>query len=227
MPNGFRGGLPAEYDFRSRIRKSHQMNASDPVSCLLNYSYAILESQCRKALNSAGLEPTIGFLHETRQTKSSLCYDTMEIFRWVVDTTIMESLENREFKKSDFYRTDNYVLRLKPESVKRLLSRLREKFNSTVNYRGKAYRWDTIVFLKAQELAKHILDGKPIDFSEPSPNLGRSDTQELRKRILSLSQSEAKKLGIGKSTLHYLRKHVTGEKSFDVYQKVARKLETS
>src|SRR5208282_704022 len=51
--------LPKELGFASRMHESHQMNASDPINVLLNYGYAILESQCRKALNGVGLEPTV------------------------------------------------------------------------------------------------------------------------------------------------------------------------
>jgi CRISPR-associated protein Cas1 len=149
----------------------------------------------------------------------------MESFRWLVDATTIRSFENHEFGRSDFFRTDNYVLRLKPEGAKRLLVRLSEKFNSTIHYRGKAYRWDTITFLKAQELARNILHNVPFGFSEPSPDLRISDTLGLRKRILSLSQSEAKRLGIGKSSLHYLRGNARSDDSFKVYRKLRRKLE--
>lgn len=148
----------------------------------------------------------------------------MEPFRYLVDITVIKCLESRIFKKSDFFRTDNYVLRSKPEAAKRLLNRLREAFNSTVRYRGKAYRWDTIIFLKSQELARHLLHNTALDFSEPSPTLERSDSLELRKCILSLSQSGAKNLGIGKSTLHCLRRNAAGEKPFKVYPSVADKL---
>lgn len=50
--------LPDKFGFTSRMHETHQMNASDPVNVLLNYGYSVLESQCRKALNSVGLEPT-------------------------------------------------------------------------------------------------------------------------------------------------------------------------
>jgi len=216
--------LPSAYGFKSRIRGSWEMNASDPANALLNYGYSFLETVCRKHLNAAGLDPTIGFLHEINVSKHPLVYDLQEPFRWLVDTTVIESLENREFKQSDFFRTDNYALRLKPEAVKKLLSRLRVTFNSTAKYRGKAYRWDTIIFLKTQELARHLLHGAPFDISEPSPDLARSDTPELRKHLLGLSQSQAKSLGIEKSTLHYLRRHAQNERPFRVYRKTMNRL---
>src|SRR5208337_1675117 len=102
---------------------------------LLNYGYAILESQCRKALNSIGLEATIGFLHNAQLTRYALVYDFQEPFRWLIDSTIIECLEYNRFSRKDFYRLDNYVLRLKPEAIKKLLDALRIKFNSPVRYK--------------------------------------------------------------------------------------------
>jgi len=67
-------------------------------------------------------------------------------------------------------------------------------------------------------------DSSVLERLEPSPDLERPDSLKFRERILTLSQSEAEKLGIGKSTLYHLRKHATGERSFTVYQKTARKL---
>jgi hypothetical protein len=50
----------------------------------------------------------------------------------------------------------------------------------------------------------------------------------LREKILALSQLEARKLGIGKSTLHYLRRKASDSaRSFRVYGKVRKKLESA
>src|SRR5208282_1432428 len=179
--------LPKKFGFTSRMHESHQMNSVDQVNTLLNYSYALLEMQVRKALHSAGLEVTIGFLHESRQTKYSLCYDIMEAYRFLADTTVIECLEYERFSKKDFYRLDNYVLRLKPEAVKKLLAALQIKFNSTVRYRNKFYGWDTVMRLKCQELASYILAKRSeLDLNNPRPLLPRDDSEAVRSRILSM-----------------------------------------
>jgi len=58
----------------SRDTPPPQNNASDPVNAALNYGYGFLEGECRKAINSVGLEPSVGFLHDFSdyQTKQSL-----------------------------------------------------------------------------------------------------------------------------------------------------------
>jgi CRISPR-associated protein Cas1 len=217
--------FPQKLGFTSRMHESHQMNASDPVNCLLNYGYAILESECRRALNSVGLEPTIGFLHEAQQTRYALVYDFMEPFRWLIDTTIIECLEYEHFSTKDFYRLDNYVLRLKPEAVKKLLAALQIKFNSTVQYRGKRYGWDTVMRLKCQELASYIFNRQSeLDFESPSPLLPRDDSQAVKKRILSFSIADAGRLGIRKNTLWYLQKRSRTRKPLKTYSTITNKI---
>jgi CRISPR-associated protein Cas1 len=217
--------LPVKFGFTSRMHESHQMNASDPVNALLNYGYAVLETQCRKALNSVGLEPTVGFLHETRQTKCPLVYDLQEPYRWLIDTTVISCLESGRFGKSDFYRMDNYVLRLRPEAVRRLIDALRIKFNSSVQYKGRFCSWDTLIRLKAQELANHFVGKRTgLRFDTPRSALDRSDTEAARNMILSLMTAEAKKLGIRRNTLWYVRQRAQASKPIRIYNKVRSKI---
>ncbi|MGO9644795.1 MAG: CRISPR-associated endonuclease Cas1 [Candidatus Bathyarchaeia archaeon] len=217
--------LPKKFGFTSRMHESHQMNATDAPNVLFNYAYAVLETQVRKSVTSTGLEATIGFLHETRQTKSSLCYDVMEPYRFLVDTTVIECLENDRFGRKDFYRLDNYVLRLKPQAVKKLLDALRIKFNSPVRYKNKLYGWDVIMRLKAQELAAFILNKRaPISFEEPRPILQREDSETLRDAILSMSAAEARRQGIRRNTLWYAQNRIKSGKPFRVTKKVKTRL---
>jgi CRISPR-associated protein Cas1 len=201
------------------------MNATDPFNAMLNYGYAILESHCRKTLNSVGLEPTIGFLHETRQTKHALVYDLMEPYRWLVDTAITSCIENGIFSSTDFYRMDNYVLRLKAEATHKLLNSVRIKFNSTILYRNKLYGWDTVMRLKCQELAKYILNRQSeLDFESPSPLLPKDDSQGVKNRILSMSITDAERLGIRKNTLWYLQKRSRTRKPLKTYSTITNKI---
>jgi hypothetical protein len=51
------------------------------------------------------------------------------------------------------------------------------------------------------------------------------DDRETRERILAITSSHAKQLGIRKSTLHYLRKKAQNEESFIVYETTRRKIQ--
>jgi CRISPR-associated protein Cas1 len=164
-------------------------------------------------------------LHEARQTKYPLVYDFQEPYRWLVDTTVISCVESGRFGKKDFYRMDNYVLRLRPEAAKKLLDALRIRFNSPVRCKGRLYGWDTVIRLKAQELANHVLGKRTnLNFSEPKPVLHRTDSEAIRNRILSMTTVEGRKLGIRKNTLWYLEHRARGDKTFRIYGKVRTKL---
>jgi CRISPR-associated protein Cas1 len=216
--------IPECLDFQGRMTSSHQNNASDPVNLALNYAYGVLEGECRAAINTVGLEPSIGFLHETSgyQTKQSLVYDLQEPFRWIADLAVVEAFESRLLDLPDFYFTGNdYRYRFDSEAKQRFLNLLRGRFNSGVRYRGRVFKWDTVIEQKTTELGRFLANrtGR-LDFTEPTPTLSRIDDQKLRIRILSLSQSEARELGIGKSTLHYLRRKTASERPFTVHNEV-------
>ena len=170
----------------------------------------------------------MGFLHDfsSYQTKQSLVYDLQEPFRWIPDVAAMEAFESGVLDLPDFYFTgDDYRYRFDPEARQRFVGLLRERFNCGISYRGRTSKWDTVIEQKTVELGCYLAGRTDrLDFSEPPPKLATVDSRELRKRILSLSQPEACRLGIGKSTLHYLRKRARGDRSFRVHKEVREKL---
>jgi CRISPR-associated protein Cas1 len=154
-----------------------------------------------------------------------MVYDLQEPYRWLVDTTVVSCLESGWFGKKDFYRMDNYVLRLRPEAARKLIDALRIRFNSPVQYKGKFYSWDTLIKLKVQELVNYILSRRnELDFSEPKARLQRTDSAAVRNTILSLTLSKAGNLGIRKNTLWYLQQQAQKAKTFRTYNKVRAKL---
>lgn len=68
--------LPAELGFDGR-----DPDSPDPMNVCLNYAYALLYSQCWRALTLAGLDPYAGFLHADRSGKESLVYDYSDQFK--------------------------------------------------------------------------------------------------------------------------------------------------
>lgn len=224
----FRKAMPESLHFDGRMTTSHNNNASDPVNAALNYSYGCLKIEVRKAINAIGLEPAVGYLHKTShdQTAESLVYDLMEPYRWLADLCVIQAFESGALTLNDFaYERDDYLYRILWDGRMRFLDILKETFNAGVSYNGRTLKWDTVIEQKALELSR-FLTGKSesIDFCEPAPTLERQDNREIRERILSLSEHEANELGIGKSTLHYLREKAREPSSFKLYERVRLKL---
>lgn len=223
--------LPEWLDFQRRMTTSHQNNASDPFNAALNYGYGLLEGECRRAINSVGLEISVGFLHDfsAYQTKESLAYDLQEPFRWLVDMSVIQGFESKRLDSHDFYFTgDDYRYRFELDAKRRFIQVLRERFNSGVVYKGGVMKWDTVIQEKTGELGKYLTcRSSKLDFSEPAPILQRIDNRAVREKILGLKQSEARERGVGKSTLHYLREKARNERSFRLSRKTNDRLITA
>jgi len=127
--------------------------------------------------------------------------------------------------KDFYFLGDDYRYHVEVEAKRRFLELLKNRFNSGIKYKGKKWKWDTVILNKTQDLARFLRDrSKQIDFIEPHPSLQRSDTMELRKRIHELTQREAQELGIGRSTLHYLRKNSLSSKPFRVRMEIVDRI---
>jgi len=224
----YRKCMPEPLRFQGRMVKTKAMNAIDPVNLALNYGYGFLKCECRTAVNSVGLEPALGFLHEPANymTRESLVYDLEEPFRWLVDLAVIKSFETGRLDVDSFYFAEqDYSYHFQLEAKGRFLDALREQFHSRVDYKAKPMRWDMVIREKAVELGRYFAkSSNGLGFLEPSPTLQRVDTQKVRETILNLTQNEASERGIGKSTLHYLRERARGQQSFRIYSKVREKI---
>jgi CRISPR-associated protein Cas1 len=209
-----------EFNFKSRKNKSysHGMNASDYVNALLNYGYAIEESVIRKAINTIGLDPNIGFLHEISSGKQPLVYDLQELYRWLIDLSIIQLLEEKKLKKSDFLTTENYHIKLRERAAKQLLEKIAMNFNKRMEFRGKFHTYDNILLENVRNLAKYLEnDNKVLEFEFPFTRIERNDNLLTRETIMAITPEERKRLGINKSTLWYRQKAIKEGKKIKIY----------
>jgi len=88
--------------------------AVTPVNALLNYLYAVLESEAHLAAVAVGCDPEVGILHADRAGRNSFVCDLMEPVRPHVDAFVLHLLESRSFLKSDFFETREGVCRVMP-----------------------------------------------------------------------------------------------------------------
>ena len=190
--------LYPKFNFTGRKNKtnSRNYNASDEINALLNYGYAMLESEVRKSVNSVGLDYSIGFLHEINQSRTPLVYDIQELFRWLIDVSVIQLLEEKKIKNSDFIITENYHTRLDEDIAKLLIERINSNFNVRYNYKnGKQYSYQIILQDNLQQLSNFIVEKKKeFDFVIPNMNLNRNDNLELRDKILNMTPDERKKI---------------------------------
>jgi CRISPR-associated protein Cas1 len=99
-------------------------NAAHPVNAILNYAYAVLESEIRIKAISDGYDPTIGIMHEGRDGTSKLIFDLMEPERPRVDRAVLDFVKGHVFGPADFVIRSDGVCRLNPELARMVVARV-------------------------------------------------------------------------------------------------------
>jgi CRISPR-associated protein Cas1 len=216
----------ARFVTRKGKRKSQAQSATDPVNALLNFGYSLLEGRVRHAVNSVGLEPSVGWLHETAASKLPAIYDLQEPFRWLVDLSVIETIAGRQLdRKGDFIPTENYHVRLRPRAIGLLSGRLAENFNRAVPFGGQRRTFDAILFETARKLARHLLgQSKRLDLNLPFGAFDGAVDNETADTISSLTYADARKLGISKAGLWDMKRRAAEGKPVRLYGKVAQRL---
>jgi len=77
--------------------------AANPVNAILNYLYALLESEARLAAASLGLDPGLGVLHVDTRARDSLACDLMEPVRPQVDAYVLDWVTRQPLSREWFF----------------------------------------------------------------------------------------------------------------------------
>jgi CRISPR-associated endonuclease Cas1 len=94
--------------------------AVNPPNALLNFLYAILESEARLAISELGLDPGIGVLHADTRTRDSLACDLMEPIRPQVEAYLLDWLQRGRLQRRWFFEERDGNCRLTSECAAQL-----------------------------------------------------------------------------------------------------------
>jgi hypothetical protein len=97
---------------RASLLTGKPYRATTPGNALLNYLYAVLESEMTVALLAAGLDPGIGMFHADIDGRSSLALDAIEAARPHVDYWLLGYLASSAFANRDFTELSDGEVRL-------------------------------------------------------------------------------------------------------------------
>ena len=160
-------------------------------------------------------------------SKTQLVYDIQELFRWIIDLAVIELLQEKKLRKSDFMATENYHIRLTEKAAKMLIERILVNFNRKAAYKnGKNFTYQNILLDNVQQLSNFILDKtKTISIRIPNVHMTREDSLDAKEKILVMTPEERIKFGINKSTLWYQKQNLAAGKRTKLYSKVLSKLD--
>jgi len=89
--------------------------ACNPPNAILNYLYALLESEARLAAAALGLDPGLGVLHTDTTARDSLACDLMEPARAQVDAYLLDWITREPLKREWFFEQSDGNCRLMAE----------------------------------------------------------------------------------------------------------------
>ena len=141
------------FDARTRRPPLDRMNA------LLSFIYALLMSDCVAALQGAGLDPYVGFMHVDRPGRPSLALDLMEEFRPAVADRFTLSLVNMGvIKPLDFEEQENGGIYLNESGRKTTLAAWQKHKSETIThpFLKEKIPWGLVPYVQALLLTRTI-----------------------------------------------------------------------
>ena len=90
----------------------------DRINALLSFLYAMWMNDCRSALEAAGLDPQVGFLHALRPGRAALALDLMEEFRPYADRLALSLVNRDQLDGASFAIREGGAVALTPEARK-------------------------------------------------------------------------------------------------------------
>lgn len=131
----------------------------DPANALLSFLYAILANDVRSALETVGLDPQVGFLHQIRPGRPSLALDLMEEFRAYLGDRIMLNLINlKQVTIEDFEFRESGEVRISDKARKEILSTYQKRKQEEIThpFLGEKMTIGLLPHIQAQLLARYI-----------------------------------------------------------------------
>lgn len=131
----------------------------DPVNALLSFLYALLSNLCAGALQQAGLDPYVGFLHRDRPGRISLALDLMEEFRGLFcDRLALTLINTRVLTAKDFDRKENGAVFLSDTGKKAVINAWQTKKQEQIEhpYLSEKIPWGLAPHIQALLLARFL-----------------------------------------------------------------------
>lgn len=154
---GWKRMLDSQWQFTGRNRRP----PTDPVNAMLSFAYGLLRVQVTAAVHLAGLDPYIGYLHDTTRGQPAMVLDLMEEFRpLIADSIVLSVINHREIQPKDFQESLG-AYRLSDEARKTFLQAFERKMNSEFKHPVFSYQctYRRSVELQARLLSRHLQEG--------------------------------------------------------------------
>lgn len=131
----------------------------DPVNALLSFTYSILGHEIAGALEAAGLDPAVGFLHALRPGRASLALDLLEELRApFADRFVLSLINLGTITESDFARKENGAFYLTDDARKRFLAAWQKRKQEMIThpFLKEKLPWGLVPHAQAMLMSRYI-----------------------------------------------------------------------
>jgi CRISP-associated protein Cas1 len=129
--------LPSSAGFSGRNRRPPR----DPGNAALSFGYTLLTGEAHAACEAAGLDASVGILHDVARRRPSLALDLVEEFRPViVDATVLSLFRRRQLVEKHFRAGDGEAVLLNDAGRKVLVDAYETRMLTRVHSPARAQR---------------------------------------------------------------------------------------
>jgi CRISPR-associated protein Cas1 len=131
----------------------------DPLNAMLSFGYTLLANDCASALEGAGLDSYVGFMHRDRPGRKSLALDLMEELRPVlVDRMVLTLINNRQIRKEHFKISESQEVLFTDDGRKKFITAWQEhkREQMTHPYLNEKISWGLLPHVQALLLARYL-----------------------------------------------------------------------
>lgn len=131
----------------------------DNVNALLSFTYTLLMSMCKSALETVGLDAYVGFMHTDRPGRASLALDMMEELRAVIaDRFVLTLINKRMVSASGFYTKENGAVIMDDDTRKAVITAWQSKKQEIIEhpFLNEKIEWGMVPYVQALLLARYI-----------------------------------------------------------------------
>ncbi|MCF7823643.1 MAG: type I-C CRISPR-associated endonuclease Cas1c [Candidatus Marinimicrobia bacterium] len=152
-----------QFIFKGRNRRP----PLDNVNCLLSFVYTLVMHDIRSALESVGLDSSVGFLHRDRPGRPGLALDLMEEFRpFLADRLVLSLINMSQVQAKGFQKSENGAVLMKDDTRKSVLIAYQKRKQDEIlhPYLGEKMATGLIFHTQALLMARYLrgdLDAYP------------------------------------------------------------------
>jgi CRISPR-associated protein Cas1 len=151
-----RADARAHFQMDGRTRRPPRDRVNAVLSCL----YAMWMNDCRSALEAAGLDPQVGFLHVLRPGRAALALDLMEEFRPWADRLALTLVNRSQLSARDFVHTEGGGVSLSPDARKTAVVAFQERKRDDITHPllAQAVPLGLLPLVQARLMARAVRD---------------------------------------------------------------------